>query len=179
MPVETATFASGCFWCGEAVFKDLKGVERVVPGYTGGHARNPGYEQVCSGETGHAEALRISYDPGLISYGDLLDVFFTTHDPTQLNRQGNDIGTQYRSAVFYHDDAQKAAAEAARERAQKLWDDPIVTEITPAGDFWPAEKYHHDYFENNPDQPYCAAVIAPKVARARAKWREKLKPAAR
>jgi len=179
MATDTATFAGGCFWCTEAIFKDLYGVERVLPGYTGGHSRNPTYEEVCSGETGHAEALNIGFDPELISYGDLLDVFFTTHDPTQLNRQGPDVGTQYRSAIFYHSDEQKTDAEAAIARAREIWEGEIVTELVRASEFWPAEHEHRDYFENNPDQPYCAAVVAPKVAKARAKWAEKLKAAAR
>jgi len=175
MATENATLAGGCFWCIEAVFKDLKGVERVLPGYTGGQMKNPTYEDVCTGNTGHAEALHIAFDPDLISYGDLLDVFFTVHDPTQLNRQGGDLGTQYRSAIFYHSEEQRAEAEAAIARARKIWDGEIVTEITPAGEFWPAEAYHRDYFETNPDTPYCSAVIAPKVSKARQQWAAKLK----
>ena len=177
MPTDIATLAGGCFWCTEAVYKDLYGVERVLPGYTGGHTGNPTYEEVCSGETGHAEAVNIGFDPELIGYGDLLDVFFTIHDPTQRNRQGPDVGTQYRSAIFYHSDAQKAEAEAAIARARKIWDGEIVTELAPAGDFWPAENEHRDFFEKNPDQPYCAAIVAPKVAKARARWAKKLKSA--
>jgi len=179
MATDTATFAGGCFWCTEAIFKDLQGVERVLPGYIGGHTRNPAYEEVCSGETGHAEAVHIGFDPDLIGYDELLDVFFTTHDPTQRNRQGPDVGTQYRSAIFYHSNQQKAEAEAAIERAREIWDGEIVTELVSAGEFWPAEDEHRDYFEKNPDQPYCAAVVAPKVSKARAKWAKKLKSAVR
>lgn len=173
--IKEATFGGGCFWCTEAVFRDIEGVESVAPGYMGGHVENPTYQRVCDGDTGHAEVIHIRFDPERVSYADLLDIFFTTHNPTELNRQGNDIGTQYRSAVFYHDDRQKADAEAARAEAANLWDGEIVTEITRAGPLWIAEDYHHDYFANNPDQPYCAAVVAPKVAKARAKWAAKLK----
>ncbi|MFQ5348333.1 MAG: peptide-methionine (S)-S-oxide reductase MsrA [Rhodothalassiaceae bacterium] len=175
MSGETAYLAGGCFWCLEAIYKELEGVTSVRPGYMGGSAENPGYEQVCTGTTGHAETVEVTFDPAVIRFDDLLDVFFSIHDPTQLNRQGNDVGTQYRSAIFYRDAAQKAAAEAATARAAALWDDPIVTEVAPAGTFWPAEAYHQDYFARNPDQPYCAAVVAPKVARARARWAKRLK----
>lgn len=173
--MEKATLAGGCFWCTEAVFNELRGVEAVVPGFMGGTVDNPTYKQVCAGGTGHAEVSHITFDPELISYTDLLDVFFTMHDPTQLNRQDNDIGEHYRSAVFYHDDAQKAAAEQAIKTAAGVWDGQIVTEVTKAGAFWPAEDYHHDYFANNPGQPYCEAVVAPKVAKARKQWADKLK----
>lgn len=173
--MEEATFAGGCFWCTEAVFGDIEGVESVAPGYMGGHVENPSYQRVCDGDTGHAEVIHIRFDPARVSYADLLAIFFTTHNPTELNRQGNDIGTQYRSAVFYYDDRQKLEAESARAEAANLWDGEIVTEITRAGPLWIAEDYHHDYFANNPDQPYCAAVVAPKVAKARAKWAAKLK----
>ncbi|GAB4571121.1 MAG: peptide-methionine (S)-S-oxide reductase MsrA [Rhodothalassiaceae bacterium] len=172
---EQATFAGGCFWCTEAVFKDFEGVLSVAPGYMGGHKDNPTYKEVCSGDTGHAEVIHIAFDPERIAYSDLLDIFFTTHDPTERDRQGNDIGTQYRSAVFCHDERQKQEAEQALARAARMWDKPIVTEIVPAGRFWPAEDYHRDYFANNPDQPYCATVVAPKVAKARAKWAAKLR----
>jgi len=172
---ETATLAGGCFWCLEAVYLQLKGVERVVSGYAGGRVPHPTYEHVCTGETGHAEVVRITFDPAAISYDDLLDVFFTIHDPTTLNRQGADVGTQYRSAIYYHDDAQRRAAEAAVARQQQLWDDPIVTEVAPVPDFYPAEEYHHNYFERNPGQGYCRAVVAPKVAKARSKFFTKLK----
>ncbi len=175
--MEKATLAGGCFWCTEAVFNELRGVDSVVPGFMGGTVDNPSYKQVCAGGTGHAEVSHITFDPAVISYSDLLDVFFTMHDPTQLNRQGNDIGEHYRSAVFYHDDAQKAAAEQAIKAAAAVWDRQIVTEVTKAGAFWPAEDYHYDYFTNNPDQPYCEAVVAPKVAKARKQWADKLKTA--
>ncbi len=175
---DVATLAGGCFWCLEAVYLDLAGIDRVVSGYMGGHVDNPTYRQVCSGETGHAEVVQITFDPAVITYDQLLDVFFTIHDPTQLNRQGNDIGTQYRSAIYVHSPDQEAAARAALDRAAALWDGRIVTEVTAAEIFWPAEDYHQDYFANNPAQPYCAAIVAPKVAKARAKFRALLKGAA-
>ncbi len=167
MASETAIVAGGCFWCTEAVFKMVKGVAKVRSGYIGGQGANPTYQAVCTGRTGHAEAVQITFDPEVVSYDTLLDVFFATHDPTTLNRQGNDVGTQYRSAVFTKDAAQKAAAEAARERANTLWDGKVVTEIAEAGPFYEAEGYHQDYFELNPFQPYCQAIINPKVAKAR------------
>lgn len=175
--LQTATLAAGCFWCVEAIFDALEGVEDVVSGYTGGHTENPTYSQVCSETTGHAEAIQIRFDPDTISYEDLLRIFFTTHDPTTLNRQGNDIGTSYRSAIFYHDEAQHASAEKVRDEiaAEGLYDDPIVTEITKFDRFWPAEDYHQEYFANNPNQPYCAAVVAPKVAKFRQKYASRLK----
>ena len=167
--LETATLAGGCFWCLEAVFGMLKGVKRVVSGYAGGRVPNPTYKAVCAGTTGHAEAVQITFDPAQISYRELLDVFFTTHDPTTLNRQGADVGTQYRSAVYYHSPAQKSAAEAAMAElsAAGLWPNPLVTELAPADPFFPAEDYHQDYYANNADQGYCRIVIAPKVAKAR------------
>jgi peptide-methionine (S)-S-oxide reductase len=168
--LETATFAGGCFWCTEAVFLPVKGVQSVVSGYTDGEVENPTYREVCSGATGHAEAVEIRFDPDAVSYDTLLDIFFATHDPTQLNRQGADVGTQYRSAVYYHDPAQRQAAEAAKKRAAELYDAPIVTRIAEASRFWPAEDYHQDYFANNPGQPYCMAVVAPKVSKARQKF---------
>lgn len=174
---KVATLAGGCFWCTEAVFKDLRGVEKVTSGYCGGQTPNPTYQQVCSGRTGHAEAVQITFDPEVISYEDLLRVFMTTHDPTTLNRQGHDIGTQYRSAIFYHSDDQKAAAEsviAVMDRAN-VWDNRIVTEIAPFKAFYPAEDYHHDYYAQNPNQPYCQVVIAPKVAKFRKEYRDRLK----
>lgn len=177
MASEKATFAGGCFWCTEAVFVDVKGVQSVTSGYLGGDNPNPTYEQVCSGRTGHAEAVEIVFDPDVVSYGTLLDIFFATHDPTQLNRQGNDVGTQYRSGVFYHDDAQKAAAEAAIVRAADLWDGTIVTEVTPASTFYRAEDYHQDFFANNPGQGYCMAIVAPKVAKFRQHFASLLKTA--
>jgi len=160
-----ATFGGGCFWCTETIFQRVEGVEEVLPGYMGGDQVNPTYEQVCTGLTGHAEVIHIKYDPNQVSYTELLGIFFKTHDPTTLNRQGNDIGTQYRSAVFYHDDLQKATAEAmiADLGKQGVFDDPIVTEVTAASTFYEAEDYHRNYFNRNPDNPYCAAVIAPKL----------------
>ena len=174
---EQATFGGGCFWCLEAVYTELAGVERVVSGYAGGHVANPSYEAVCNGTTGHAEVVQITYDPATIGYQDLLDVFFTIHDPTTPNRQGHDVGTQYRSAIFYHGPEQRAAAEATIGRldAERLWDVPIVTEVVPLTEFYAAEAYHQDYFKNNPWQPYCQVVVAPKVAKSRKKFFAKLK----
>ncbi|HEX8163040.1 MAG TPA: peptide-methionine (S)-S-oxide reductase MsrA [Pyrinomonadaceae bacterium] len=175
--LETATLAGGCFWCVEAVFDELRGVESVVSGYTGGDAPQPTYQQVCSGATGHAEAVRVSFDPGVVSFREILEIFFTVHDPTTLNRQGADVGTQYRSAIFYHTPEQRETAErvVAELDAQKLWDAPIVTQIAPLAEFYPAEDYHQKYFRNNPGQGYCRAVVAPKVAKFRQKFLEKLK----
>ncbi len=172
-----ATLAGGCFWCLEAVYLELEGVDSVVSGYAGGSVPNPTYEQVCSGATGHAEVVQLAYDPGVVAYEDLLGVFFSIHDPTTLNRQGNDVGTQYRSAVFYHDDRQKAAAEQAiREMTDAgAWSRPIVTEVVPLTRFYPAEAYHQDYFKNNPYQPYCQVVVAPKVAKFRKQYLSRLK----
>ncbi|HVZ47276.1 MAG TPA: peptide-methionine (S)-S-oxide reductase MsrA [Gemmatimonadaceae bacterium] len=174
--MQTATLAGGCFWCLEAVFLQLKGVEKVQSGYAGGRRPNPTYEQVCTGVTGHAEVVRVTYDPAVISYGDLLDVFFTIHDPTTLNRQGNDVGTQYRSAIFYETTEQQAEAQRKIGDlvAEHVWDDPIVTTVEKLDAFWPAEAYHDNYFARNPQNPYCAVVIAPKVAKARKKFLEKL-----
>lgn len=177
---ETATLAGGCFWCLEAVYLQLNGVHRVQSGYAGGRRPSPTYEQVCTGTTGHAEVVRVTFDPAVISFRDLLDVFFTIHDPTTLNRQGADTGTQYRSAVFFESSGQQA--EVQRKIGdlvtERTWDGPIVTEVVPLTEFWPAEKYHDDYFARNPQNPYCAAVIAPKVAKARKYFLEKLaKPA--
>jgi peptide-methionine (S)-S-oxide reductase len=174
---EIATLAGGCFWCLEAVFLELKGVERVVSGYIGGRVPNPSYEHVCSGDTGHAEAVQITYDPDVTGFRDLLDVFFTIHDPTTPNRQGADVGSQYRSAIFYHSAAQKTAAEDAIRalEAAKTWGAPIVTQLVSAPEFYPAEAYHQNYFKLNPSQPYCAVVVAPKVAKARKHFFEKLK----
>lgn len=171
----SATFGGGCFWCVEAIFSDLAGVLKVIPGYSGGHVPNPTYQQVCNTETGHAEVIRVEYDADQISYEDLLVIFFSTHDPTTLNRQGADEGTQYRSVIFYHDQEQKATAEKVIERMKELWDDPIVTEITPLDKFYQAEQYHHNYFRLNPQQGYCQMVIAPKVAEFRAQFAEKLR----
>ncbi|HRI03231.1 MAG TPA: peptide-methionine (S)-S-oxide reductase MsrA [Pyrinomonadaceae bacterium] len=175
--LETATLAAGCFWCVEAIFDDLKGVEDVVSGYSGGHTENPTYKEVCSETTGHAEVVQIRFDPAELSYKELLQVFFTVHDPTTLNRQGGDIGTSYRSAVFYHSDEQKRIAEEtiAEFNAEGIYDNPIVTEVTAFDKFWPAEDYHQEYFANNPNQPYCNAVVAPKVAKFRQKFLSRLK----
>jgi peptide-methionine (S)-S-oxide reductase len=172
--LETATLAGGCFWCVEAVFDDLIGVES---GYSGGHKENPTYQEVCSDTTGHAEVVQIKFDPNVISYKEILQVFFATHDPTTLNRQGNDVGTSYRSAIFYHTDEQRRIAEEViREITEEgVYDDPIVTEIAPFDKFYIAEDYHQEYFANNPNQPYCAAVVAPKVAKFRKKFVDKLK----
>jgi peptide-methionine (S)-S-oxide reductase len=176
MAERQATLAGGCFWCTEAVFNDVIGVTRVESGYTGGQVANPTYKQVCNGDTGHAEAVRITFDPAEISYDDLLDIYFATHDPTQLNRQGNDIGTQYRSAIFPHDSAQDASARAAIERAQADWDQPIVTAIEPLSDWYPAEDYHQEYFEREgSSNPYCMAVVAPKLRKFRKSFAERLK----
>jgi peptide-methionine (S)-S-oxide reductase len=174
---ETATLAGGCFWCIEAVFDALKGVEAVVSGYSGGHVANPTYEQVCSETTGHAEVVQVTFDPDIISYKDLLSIFFTVHDPTTLNRQGNDVGTSYRSAIFYHSTEQKAAAEQviAGLTEQKLWPHPIVTTVTAFDKFYPAEDYHQEYFANNSLQPYCLFVVAPKVSKFRKKYMDRLK----
>ncbi|HEY4546573.1 MAG TPA: peptide-methionine (S)-S-oxide reductase MsrA [Pedomonas sp.] len=172
---ETAILAAGCFWCVEAVFDDLVGVQSVESGYIGGHVDNPTYRQVCEEDTGHAEAVRITFDPSQISYDELLDVFFHVHDPTTLNRQGNDVGTQYRSAIFYLNDAQKASAEKAIAEAQPEWPSPIVTQVVAATRFWEAEDYHQEYFANNPNQPYCSAVVGPKVRKFRQKYAARLK----
>lgn len=175
--METATLGAGCFWCVEAVFDDLRGVEDVVSGYSGGHTQNPTYQQVCSETTGHAEVVQITFDPQQISFADILRVFFVVHDPTQLNRQGNDIGTSYRSAIFYHSEDQKLAAEKIVHEINEagIYENRIVTEITKFDSFWPAEDYHQEYFANNPSQPYCAAVVAPKVAKFRKMFVDRLK----
>jgi peptide-methionine (S)-S-oxide reductase len=177
MATEMATLAGGCFWCLEAVYQQLKGVEKVVSGYAGGHTFSPTYQQVCSGTTGHAEVVQITYNPEVVTYRDLLDVFFTIHDPTTLNRQGNDVGTQYRSAIYYHTPEQKEIAEQTIKdvTAEGVWDNPIVTEVEPLDVFYPAEDYHQNYFVDNPYQGYCRVVIAPKVAKFRQKYLAKLK----
>ena len=174
---ETATLAGGCFWCLEAAFKQLKGVELVVSGFTGGAVPNPSYEQVCSGRTGHAEAVQITFDPKVISYEEILDVFFSIHDPTTLNQQGADIGTQYRSAIFYHSDGQKAIAEERIKglESSKVWNGPIVTEVIRFEKFYAAEEYHQDYYQHNSAQPYCRVVINPKLSKFRSRYRDKLK----
>lgn len=174
---EVATFGAGCFWCTEAVFERLEGVEKVISGYSGGHIKNPSYKEVCTGTTGHAEVTQIYFDPGIISYEDLLDVFWHTHDPTTLNRQGNDMGTQYRSVIFYHDDNQKRIAGESKRKIDisGIFEDPVVTEISPLINFFEAENYHQDYFNNNPNQPYCSVVISPKLKKFTAKYQDKLK----
>lgn len=178
--LQTATFGAGCFWCVEAVFQDLKGVHKVVSGYVGGEIDNPTYEEVCSGTTGHAEVIQISFDPAVISFSDLLYVFWRAHDPTTLNRQGGDVGTQYRSAVFYHDDEQKRAAEASKADTDTsgLWSAPIVTEISPLTTFYEAEGYHQDFYRQNPNQGYCRVVIDPKMRKFRKEFGDKLQSTA-
>jgi peptide-methionine (S)-S-oxide reductase len=171
---ELATLGGGCFWCLEAVYLELKGVQAVKSGYTGGQVPNPTYEQVCGKRTGHVEVVQVTFDPAVITYTDLLEVFFTIHDPTTRDRQGNDVGPQYRSAIFTHSPEQERAAREAMTAAQAHWSDPIVTELHPLETFWPAERYHDDYFARNPQNPYCAVVVAPKVAKARKAFLDKL-----
>jgi len=175
--VEMATLAGGCFWCLEAVFTRLRGVDKVVSGYSGGHVPDPSYELVCTGNTGHAESVQVTFDPAVVSYRDLLKIFFTMHDPTTLNQQGADVGTQYRSAIFYHTEEQRAEASdvIAGLTAAGLWDDPVVTELVPLDVFYPADAYHQEYYEHHSAQPYCQMVIAPKVAKLRQQYLEKLK----
>lgn len=175
--VEVATLAGGCFWCLEAVFDEMKAVLDVESGYMGGNVENPTYEQVCGGDTGHAEVVQLKFDPRGISFGDILQVFFVIHDPTTLNRQGNDVGTQYRSAIFFHSSEQKAVAQRVIETITRagLYGAPIVTEITPASTFYPAERYHQEYYARNPNQPYCQYVVAPKVAKFRKHFLDRLK----
>ena len=176
--METATFAGGCFWCTEAVFKDVIGVDRVESGYIGGHVPNPTYKQVCGGDTGHAEAIRVTFDPAQVSYADLAGIFFATHDPTQLNRQGNDVGAQYRSAIFPHDDAQAAQAREAIVRNADAWPAPIVTTIEPLAEWFPAEDYHQDYWDAEGQRnPYCIAVIPPKLQKLRKSFAARSKAA--
>jgi peptide-methionine (S)-S-oxide reductase len=174
---EIATLGGGCFWCLEAVFDNLQGVEDVVSGYSGGAMRNPSYRDVCSGTTGHAEVVQVTFDPSRLSFRELLEVFFTIHDPTTLNRQGADVGTQYRSVIFYHSPEQKVDAEAvmAGLTTEGVWDNPIVTELVPFVRFYPAEDYHQEYFARNPEQGYCQFVVAPKVAKFRKKYAQRLK----
>ena len=175
--LQQATLAGGCFWCLEAVYVELRGVSKVVSGYAGGTVRNPSYRQVCNGNTGHAEVVQITFDPNVVSYRQLLEIFFTIHDPTTLNRQGADVGTQYRSAIFYHDEEQRRIANEviAQLSEQKLWHNPIVTQVAPLDVFYPAEDYHQNYFANNPFQPYCQVVVAPKVAKFRKHYFEQLR----
>ncbi len=172
-----ATFGNGCFWCTEAIFQQLKGVETVLPGYTGGQVKNPTYNQVCTGSTGHAEAIQITYDPAVITYRELLDVFFYTHDPTTLNRQGGDVGTQYRSAIFFHNKEQESDAKIiiAQLTEEGVYDDPIVTEVSPIDIFYQAEDYHRNYYNNNKNQGYCRAVINPKLDKFMKKYGSKTK----
>jgi peptide-methionine (S)-S-oxide reductase len=174
---EVATLGGGCFWCLEAVFDQLRGVDKVQSGYAGGHVAAPTYRQVCDGNTGHAEVVQVTFDPSVLSFRELLEVFFAIHDPTTLNRQGPDVGTQYRSAIFYHSPRQKEVAEKciAELNAAKIWDAPIVTEVTPLQVFYPAEDYHQKYLQHNPGQPYCQAVVSPKVAKFRKQFVAKLK----
>lgn len=178
MPRETATLAGGCFWCIESVFNQIRGVASAVSGYMGGHTLNPTYKDICRGDTGHAEVVQLYFDPALISYRDVLEIFFALHDPTQKDRQGNDVGTQYRSAIFYHSAEQRAEAERviAELTEEVAFDKPIVTEVTAAERFYPAEDYHQGYFEANPNQTYCQYVVAPKVMKARAKFADRMKP---
>jgi len=173
---ELATLAGGCFWCLEAVFEQVKGVEKVVSGYTGGVVENPAYEEVCGGRSGHAEAVQVTFDPSVITFRDILDIFFSIHDPTTLNRQGNDVGTQYRSAVFHHSEEQKRSAGIVMKEleAEGVWKG-IVTQVAPLTRFWPGEEYHQQYFRRNPDQGYCRMVVGPKVAKFRKKWAAKLR----
>lgn len=171
---ELATLGGGCFWCLEAVYLELRGVQGVKSGYAGGHVPNPTYEQVCGKRTGHAEVVQVTFDPSVISYQELLEVFFTIHDPTTIDRQGNDVGPQYRSAIFTHSPEQERVAREQRAAAAAHWDDPVVTEIEPLERFWPAETYHDNYFARNPQNPYCAVVVAPKVSKARKLFLDKL-----
>ncbi len=175
--LEQTTLGGGCFWCLEAVYVELRGVTKVVSGYTGGHVPNPSYQRVCGGNTGHAEVVQVTFDPSIVSYRDLLEIFFTIHDPTTLNRQGADVGTQYRSAIFYHNEEQRQGAEEviAGLTAAKLWSKPIVTEVVPLDVFYPAEEYHQDYYANNPRQSYCQIVVAPKVSKFRKQYFDRLK----
>ena len=174
---EVAVLAGGCFWCLEAIFKEVDGVENVTSGYTGGTTINPTYQEVCTGTTGHAEAVQVVFNPGKISYREILQIFFSVHDPTTLNRQGGDVGTQYRSAVFYHDDQQRNIAEALIEELDEtdLWKKPIVTQIVPLAEFYPAEDYHREYFLRHPEQSYCQVVISPKVTKFRKQWTKRVR----
>jgi peptide-methionine (S)-S-oxide reductase len=172
---EIATLGGGCFWCVEAIYQDLKGVSKVESGYSGGHIDNPTYKEVCSGLTGHAEVIQVTFDPAIISYADILRIFFTVHDPTTLNRQGNDSGTQYRSVIYFHSEEQQKTAEAVKIEAKEAWDDPIVTEISAFEKFYKAEDYHQNYFKDNPNQGYCSFIIAPKVKKFREKYKDRLK----
>lgn len=173
--MEIATLGGGCFWCLEAVYQQMEGVEKIVSGYMGGHVDQPAYQDVCTGATGHVEVVQVSFDPQVTSYREILEVFFATHDPTSLDRQGNDSGPQYRSVIFYHSEAQRAAAEEMMRELAGDFGRPIVTELRAAETFWPAEDYHQDYFRNHPYQPYCTFVVSPKVKKFREKFKEKLR----
>ena len=175
--LELATFGAGCFWCVEAIFQSLEGVQKVESGYTGGSIKNPSYREVCTGRTGHAEVIQLTFDPNVISFAELLEVFWETHDPTTLNQQGADKGTQYRSAIFYHSEEQKKIAEASLEAAEEsgLWPNKIVTEISPISAYYPAEDYHQDYYNSNKEQQYCSIVITPKMDKFKKRFRDKLK----
>lgn len=175
MATEIATLGGGCFWCTEAVYQELKGVELVESGYTGGKTANPNYEDICSGTTGHAEVVRLTFDPQVVSYREILEIFFTIHDPTTLNRQGNDVGTQYRSVIYYHTPEQQATAKQVIAEMANVWDAPIVTELQPAETYYKAEDYHQNFFRQNPMQGYCAFIVAPKVAKFRQMFKDKLK----
>ena len=177
---ETATLGGGCFWCLEAVYDELQGVISVESGYMGGRTEKPTYREVCTGTTGHVEVVQVTFDPEIVSYREILEIFFAIHDPTSLDRQGNDVGEQYRSVIFYHGESQRATAkEVMRElEAEQIWSSPIVTELRPAGPFYVAEDYHQEYFQHNPNQPYCSFVVSPKVAKFRKKYAAKLKPKA-
>lgn len=177
MTTEIATLGGGCFWCLEAVYQELKGVQQVESGYAGGHVANPSYDEVCSGRTGHAEVVRVSFDPAIVSYREILEIFFTIHDPTTLNRQGNDCGTQYRSVIFYHSPEQQETVKQVIAEMANVWDAPIVTELAPVPVYYKAEDYHQNYFRQNPLQGYCAFVVAPKVAKFRKIFAEKAKEA--
>jgi len=174
---EVATIAGGCFWCIEEIFREINGVENVVSGYTGSTTVNPTYEQVCTGKTGHAESVQVRFNPSKLSYREILEIFFSVHDPTTLNRQGADMGTQYRSAIFYHNDQQKRVAEELIRKLSKanLWSEPIVTQVIPLDKFYPAEEYHQEYFSRHPEQAYCQMVISPKISKFRKQWAERLK----
>lgn len=174
MATEIASLGGGCFWCLEAVYQQLKGVHAVESGYTGGHVENPAYEQVCEGTTGHAEVVRVTFDPDVVSYRDVLEIFFTIHDPTTLNRQGNDVGTQYRSVIYFHSPQQQETAKQVIAAMASVWDAPIITELSPAKTYYKAEDYHQDYFQKNPLQGYCAFVVAPKVAKFRKTFADKI-----
>lgn len=171
---QTATLGGGCFWCTEAVFQQIRGITKVESGYCGGQVHYPTYEQICTGKTGHAEVVRLRFDPALISFAEILEIFFTIHDPTTLNRQGADQGTQYRSVIYYHDQMQQQIAQAAIQKMTAIWDDPIVTELSMAPQFYVAEDYHQNYFRQHPEQGYCSFVVAPKVAKARKVFADKL-----